>query len=70
MPTHLNAENRIRRLRRSADLSLRDLAFEIGVDHSTIARWESGAHAVPDDKKAVLADFFGVSRAHLMGWDR
>lgn len=37
----------IRRARRTADLSQRELAAAVGVDQSTVARWETG-HAVPD----------------------
>lgn len=32
-------------------------------------RYEQGQANVPDDVKARLAEFFGVTRAYLMGWD-
>ncbi len=37
----------IRRTRRTADLSQRDLAARLGVDQSTVARWEMG-ETIPD----------------------
>lgn len=39
------------------------------VSHQTIANWESGRSRIPDARLAELAQFFGVTRAHLMGWD-
>lgn len=36
--------NRIRKLRKAQNLSQQDLAVKIGVDRSTIAKWENGTH--------------------------
>lgn len=61
--------NRLRALRTAAGLSRVRLAREIDVDPSTIWAWELGRNSLPDKHKTTLAIFFGVSRAHLMGWD-
>lgn len=44
-PTLLDVPGLIRRVRRRADLSQRDLAAVLGVDQSLVARWETGALA-------------------------
>lgn len=43
----LDVPGLIRRVRRDADLSQRELAAAVSVDQSTVARWERG-HSVPD----------------------
>lgn len=62
-------QNRIRELRQEQRLSQKHLADAMGVDHSTISRWEAGLVTIPDPLKAQLAEFFAVSVPHLMGWD-
>lgn len=66
--TARRAPNRIRELRETNELERYDLAARIRVDQATIGRWETGA-TIPDNRKRQLAELFGVSRAHLMGWD-
>ena len=65
-----NAPNRIRELRDAAGLKRQDIAVELGVDPTTVYRWETGANAIDDSVKLVLARRFGVTVEHLMGWDR
>lgn len=62
--------NRIRELRTARQLKQYDLAAELRVDQSTVARWERNVGSIPDDKKLALAQLFEVSVEHLMGWDR
>ncbi len=62
--------NRLRELRRAADLKLYDLSAQLRVDTSTISRWEKGSGPIPDPAKLALAEIFGVSVAHLMGWEQ
>jgi transcriptional regulator with XRE-family HTH domain len=62
--------NRIRELREKHELSRPELAVELGVDPSTLYRWETEGSEVPDEMKRRLAERFDVSREHLMGWDR
>jgi transcriptional regulator with XRE-family HTH domain len=60
--------NRIRELREAADIKGYELAFHIGVNPSTIWRWENGVGPIPDEQKFKLAKFFSVSVPWLMGW--
>lgn len=62
--------NRLRELREGKELKRQELAVELGVDPSTVYRWETGGVEITDETKDRLADFFKVSKAHLMGWDR
>ena len=63
--------NRLAELRKSRELSRNALARELDppVDPHTIYRWEHGRLGMKDQRKAQLAEHFGVSIAHLMGWD-
>jgi transcriptional regulator with XRE-family HTH domain len=63
------ALNRLAHLRRAADLSQSQLAQLLGVDVSAISRYERGLTTIPDKRKLEIADCFGVSVSHLMGWD-
>lgn len=60
--------NRLKTLREDAGLKPHELAVELGVDPSTVYRWESTS-AIPDRWKLRLSERFGVSVAVLMGWD-
>ena len=61
--------NRIYELRVESKRSQTGLAGEIGVDGSTISRWETGITPIRDLHKQQLAELFGCSVAYLMGWD-
>lgn len=45
------------------------LAAHCNVSESTAHRWQSGRTPLPHEQVAAVAEFFGVSRAHVMGWD-
>jgi DNA-binding transcriptional regulator YiaG len=63
--------NRVSQLRATSDLTRSDVAARLGLkSERTVYRWESGESQIPDATKLVLADMFGVTVAHLMGWDR
>lgn len=64
MPT-----NRIARLRDAAGMVQSELARRLGVDVSTISRYERGEIKIPDERKLQMGTLFGVSVSHLMGWD-
>lgn len=60
----------IKERRAKLRMSQQDLANAIGVNKSTISRWESGQiEKVPIDFIQVLADVLKTSPEYLMGWD-
>lgn len=61
--------NRLAELIETKGVKLVHVGAAVDKDQSTVYRWSKGLSAIPDDKKAVLADYFGVTRAYLMGWD-
>lgn len=64
----MQGRNRIRDLRVAAGLTGQQLAAALGVDAATVSRWENEVTGVPDKHKLTLAERFGVSVSHLMGW--
>ncbi len=63
------ASNRLCVLRQEAKVSKAALGRELGVDTSTIWRWEHERSAIPDAQKIALAERFDVTIGYLMGWD-
>jgi transcriptional regulator with XRE-family HTH domain len=39
--------SRLKNLRQALDMTVRDLAKEFNVAHSSISQWENGDHAIP-----------------------
>jgi transcriptional regulator with XRE-family HTH domain len=64
-----NTPNRVRRLRQHEKLTLRQLADRVGVDESTLGRWERGQQAVPEAYRVALAEIFEVTVPYVMRWD-
>jgi transcriptional regulator with XRE-family HTH domain len=60
--------NRLTALRKSAGLTTPQLAVMIGVDPTTVYRWERSRVGIPDQRKTQLAAMFGVCVSHLMCW--
>lgn len=58
--------NRIRELRKAQKLSQLELAAKLGVDRSTIAKWETGAHSPRTDKLRMLARILDCSLEELL----
>lgn len=50
-------------------MTQQQLALLVGVDASTVCRWEARKQIVDDHKKGQLASIFLVTKAQLMGWD-
>lgn len=65
----MHAQNRLLHLRKSAGLTQDQLAEKLGVDRSTVSRWESCEAPIADRHKLALSVLLGVSPAALMGWD-
>ena len=61
--------NRIKDLRRAANMSLEQVAERFGVDPSTVHRWETGEIEMTSRRMLELAGLFGVTPGALMGWD-
>ena len=61
---------KIKSLRLSQNLTLEQVANEVGVGKSTVRKWETGMIAnMRRDKIASLAKALHTSPAYLMGWD-
>lgn len=61
--TKLDLPGLIRRVRRDADLSQRQLAAELGVDQSLVARWETGEIAPSVEQLQRALDLAGCELA-------
>jgi transcriptional regulator with XRE-family HTH domain len=62
--------NRLLELYENAAMRRSEVAALCKVGERSVYRWERGEVAIPDEHKLALAQFFGVSPEHLMGWDR
>ncbi len=62
--------NRLAEIRAAEGVSQSALAREMGIDKSTIWRWEKGERQMDNDTLRVLCERFGCSVEHLLGWDR
>jgi transcriptional regulator with XRE-family HTH domain len=58
---------RLRALREASGLSQRQLAQRLGVHHSNIGFWESGATPPRSDVLPAMADMLGVRVEELLG---
>ena len=58
--------HRIRELRKAQKLSQQELATKLGVDRSTIAKWETGTNSPRIDKLRQLATVLNCSLDDLV----
>ena len=65
----LKIGERIRELRRSADLTQEELADRLGVSPQAVSRWESAAGYPDTETLPRLANCFGVTLDSLFGYD-
>ena len=61
--------NRLKELRKDKKISQTTLAKLLNVNEKTISRWENGESQIKPEKAEKLANFFGVSIAHLLGYE-
>ena len=61
--------NRLKQLRRAKKLTQKELAEETDIPYRTLQRWENGESQIKPEKAEKLANFFGVSIAHLLGYE-
>ena len=61
--------NRLKELRKAKKLTQKELAEEIGISKRTLAYWENGESQIKPEKAEKLANFFGVSIVHLLGYE-
>ena len=60
---------RLRLLRKERNLTQEQLALEIGVERSSIGKYEGKSRVIPsEDVKCKIAEFFGVSIDYLLGY--
>ena len=61
--------NRLKKLRRAKKLTQKELAEETDIPYRTLQNWENGESQIKPEKAEKLANFFGVSIAHLLGYE-
>lgn len=61
--------NNLRNLRKQKNLTIVEVAEEIGVPKMTILSWEHGTHEIKGSNAKKLADHFNVSIPYLLGYD-
>lgn len=61
--------NRLKELRKAKKLTQQELADYMQISRRGYQNLENGENQIKPDKAQKLADFFGVSIAHLLGYD-
>lgn len=61
--------NRLKELRKEKKLTQKELAEETDIPYRTLQNWENGESQIKPEKAEKLANFFGVSIAHLLGYE-
>ena len=60
----------IKQRRRMLDMTLEDVAKDVGVSRQTLSRYETGVIGnIPSDKIELLAKSLRTTPAYLMGWE-
>lgn len=60
--------SRVRYLRQQADMTLVEVAEEMGLKFQTIQKYETGEIALSMERVEQLALVFGVKPADILGW--
>jgi DNA-binding transcriptional regulator YiaG len=61
---------RLTELRKQKRLELYDVAALLRITEGQVRRYENGQSVIPTLRARILAEHFGVTVEHLMGWDR
>ena len=67
MKTTILLKERVRELRRQANLSQEQLGKVLGLTHKSISMLESGGRSTTIEKLVLLAEYFQVSTDYLLG---
>lgn len=60
--------SRLRGKRAEAGLNQMELSELIGVNYTTVSKWEQGAQMPGADKVFAIADALGTTPDYLLGW--
>ncbi|AUT06246.1 Repressor LexA [Streptococcus parauberis] len=60
--------NRLKQLRKAKGLTQEELANTLHVTERTISRWENGINELSGSASGLLAIYFNVSQAYLLGY--
>ena len=60
---------KLKELRKSAKMTQAELANRLGLERSSIGKYETGGVMPSDEIKMAIASLFGVSLDYLMGYD-
>lgn len=66
----MNIGERIHRARRRAQMTLEEVARQVGISRQTMSRYETGIIGnIPSDKIEMMSKVLHVSPAYIMGWE-
>lgn len=65
----MGTDNKLKKLRKEKKETQSQIAKLMGVNVKTISRWENGKFEIKPPQAQMLAKYFGVSVAHLLGYD-
>ena len=61
-------ENQVKILRKAANKTMKELSEETGIGLSSISNYENGYSNPKRENANILAEYFGVSVAYLLGY--
>src|SRR5262245_48436280 len=65
LDTVAGRRERLKKARKAAGLTQEELAYRVGVDRSTVGRWEAGENEPQPWLRRKIAQHLGVTPAHL-----
>lgn len=61
---------KLKRLRKERNISMRDLSLLLGIDHSSISRYEKGETRIPGDVLITMLLIYGVDMKDIIVHDK